>query len=88
MVLREFPPRFGHTGGVVTPVGSHLLIQAITQKESLSSYGRGMTVDPNVETELELTPEDLGPATCIVPTAGKDIYKGKALELQSQHGEL
>jgi len=26
MVLREFPPRFGHTGGVVTPVGSHLLI--------------------------------------------------------------
>jgi len=37
---------------------------AITQKESLSSYGMGMSVDPNVETELELTPKDLGPSYC------------------------
>ena len=69
MVLREFPPRFGHTGGVVTPVGSHLLILAITQKESLSSYGLGMTVDPNVQTELELTAEDLGPSYMYCPNS-------------------
>jgi len=39
----------------------------------LSSYGLGMTVDPNVDMELELTPEDFGPA--IVPTAGKEAWE-------------
>ena len=32
MVLREFPQRFGHTGGVVTLVGSHLLILGYNTK--------------------------------------------------------
>ena len=70
MVLREFPSRSGHTGGVVTPVGSHLLI--------LGSNSKGeplflCSIDPNVDTGLEFTPEDLGPA--IVPTAGMEAWE-------------
>ena len=55
---------------MVTPVGSHLLI--------LGSNSKGeplllCSIDPNVDTGLEFTPEDLGPA--IVPTAGMEAWE-------------
>jgi len=48
--LGSFPSRSGHTGGVVTPVGSHLLILGYNSKgEPLLLC----SVDPNVDTGLD-----------------------------------
>jgi len=35
-----------------------------------------MTVDPNVETELELTPEDLGPSYMYCPNSWEGGWEG------------
>ena len=49
-------------------------------------YGNGATsaVDPNVDTELEFTPGDLGQA--IVPTAGKEALGMKPSPMDMLRG--